>query len=310
MNCATTSSYFINKGKIMGISLLVPVRNAQETIIELFDSIYKGSLIPNEVIVVDQSDNDLTRDEIKKYESATGRSIYYKKSFRKGLCANRNDCIEEANNEFLVFIDQDMTVDEKWLENIISEWEQNWEKGLVVISGRTLPGEEFAPDDLVPSIQNGTVRKVYTERPRTTEVLYGAYFAASKELFKSLNPQPFDERLGVGTNFPGADDTDFAYRVIAQNYPIVFEPKLLAYHHPPPRSWRKMRFDYSVGYGAYLCKYLLKGDILMLRDLVSYILTSLYKGLKSIIKFEEPEGSSRILGLVGTIKGFFLWVFK
>jgi glycosyltransferase involved in cell wall biosynthesis len=294
----------------MGISLLVPVRNAQETIIELLNSVFSGSLIPDEVVIVDQSDNDLTKIEIDKYESFSQNNIIYKRSIRKGLCANRNDCIEEANNEFLVFIDQDMTVDEKWLENIIDEWEQNWEKGLVVISGRTLPGEEFAPTDLVPSIQTGTVRKVYTERPRTTEVLYGAYFAACKELFKSLKPQPFDERLGVGTNFPGADDTDFAYRVIGQNYSIVFEPKLLAYHHPPPRSWRKMRYDYSVGYGAYLCKHLLNGDLLMLRDLVSYLLSSLIKGLKSIIKFEEPEGSSRILGLVGTIKGFFLWFVK
>ena len=112
----------------MGISLLVPVRNAQETIIELLKSVYVGSVIPDEVVIVDQSDNDLTKIEVERYESLTGIKINYKKSNRKGLCANRNDCIAEANHEFLIFIDQDMTVDKNWLENIIEEWKKNWNK--------------------------------------------------------------------------------------------------------------------------------------------------------------------------------------
>lgn len=213
-----------------------------------------------------------------------------------------------ANNEFLIFIDQDMTVDKDWLKNIIDEWELNWQKGKVVISGRTLPGEEFNPDDLVPSIQTGKERKVYNSRPKNTEVLYGAYFGASKNLFETLNPFPFDERLGVGTNFPGADDTDFAYRVIKQNYPIVFEPKILAYHHPLPRNWKKMRYDYSVGMGAYIAKYLLHGDKKMFLDLINNFVINVVKGIKSYLKGEKIEGSARFWAASGLLNGFFRWI--
>ena len=288
----------------MIISILVP----QDTIFALFESIFKGSVVPDEVVVVDQSDNDATKLEVEKFESSSGISVKYKKSKRRGLCANRNDCIAEATGDFLIFIDQDMTVDKNWLKKIIEEWTNNWEQGFVVVSGRTLPGEEFEPNELVPSIQDAIDRKVHTQRPKTTEVLYGAYFGASKKLFESLKPKAFDERLGVGTKFPGADDTDFAYRVIQQNYPIVFEPQILAYHHPPPRSWRKMRYDYAVGIGAYIGKHLLLGDIKMIGDLARNIVVNLAKGTKAIFKNEEPEGSARLLASVGFISGFFRWI--
>lgn len=291
-------------------SLLIPVRNAETTIIALLESILSGSKFPDEIIIIDQSDNDNTKNAVDNYIEKRGIKINYNKSPRRGLCANRNDCIEKANNEFLIFIDQDMTVDKDWLKNIIEEWEMNWQKGMVVISGRTLPGEEFGPADLVPSIQIGTERKIYRDRPTTTEVLYGAYFGAPKNLFSSLLPKPFDERLGVGTKFPGADDTDFAYRVIKQKYPIVFEPQILAYHHPVPRSWKKMRYDYSFGYGAFICKHLLNGDLRMLLDFSKFLVVSSVKMIKSLVKFEEPEGSARFLSIIGASKGFFIWLFN
>ena len=293
------------------VSIVIPVRNGEKTIIALLESIYSGSISPDEVVVIDQSDNESTQTIIDYYQKINKRNcLCYIRSSRRGLCANRNDCIKAAKHEFIVFVDQDMTVDYRWLELIVDEWVDKWNKKPVVISGRTLPGDQFKPTDLVPSIQESNERKVYIKRPKTTEVLYGAYFAASKELFVSLRPKPFDERLGVGTKFPGADDTDFAYRVIRAGYLIVYEPKILAYHHPEPRSWRKMHYDYSIGYGAYMGKYLLEGDIIMLIDFVRCMIGNIVKGFRSLIKLQEPEGSARLLANLGLVNGFVRWIFS
>jgi glycosyltransferase involved in cell wall biosynthesis len=292
------------------VSLVVPVRNGEKTIIALLKSIYSGSRCPDEVVLIDQSDNESTQNVIDDYIKLNKRNcIRYIRSPRRGLCVNRNDCIKAAKYEFIIFVDQDMTVDYRWLELIVDEWVAKWDKKLVVISGRTLPGDQFKPTDLVPSIQESNERKVYRKRSKSAEVLYGAHFAASKDLFMSLKPKPFDERLGVGTKFPGADDNDFAYRVIRAGYPIVFEPKILAYHHPEPRSWRKMRYDYSIGYGAYMSKYLLEGDIIMIIDIFRCLIGNIAKGFRSLIKLQEPEGSARLLANLGLVNGFVRWIF-
>ena len=295
----------------INVSLVIPVRNGEKTIIALLESIYSGSIYPDEVVLIDQSDNELTQNVIDDYLKLNKRNcLRYIRSTRRGLCANRNDCIKSAKYEFIIFVDQDMTVDYRWLELIVDEWVDKWKKKPVVISGRTLPGDQFKPEDLVPSIRESNERKVYRKRPKNTEVLYGAYFAASRDLFISLKPKAFDERLGIGTKFPGADDTDFTYRVIRAGYSIVYEPKILAYHHPEPRSWRKMRYDYSIGYGAYMSKYLLEGDIIMLIDFVRCMIGNIVKGFRSLIKLQEPEGSARLLANLGLVNGFVRWIFS
>jgi hypothetical protein len=76
----------------------------------------------------------------------------------------------------------------------------------------------------------------------------------------------FDEHLGPGTPFPGAQDNDFGFRLLEAGYRIVYEPSAVAYH----RAWRArgdylpLSWSYGRGQGAFYGKYLSFRDRYML----------------------------------------------
>ncbi len=296
----------------VSITVAIPTKDRGDKICQTIRSILCGTVLPDEILVSDQSNNNNTYDAVAKMQSEVDGKIirYVSLKGRKGLSANRNDVIKETQSDFLIFLDDDMEVEKEWLSNLMEEWIVTWNKKPVIISGMILPGDEFEDKEYVPSIRTSDQRKVYLEMSRDEDIFYGAYFGASTELFKSLGEKAFDEQLGVGADYPAAEDDDFAYRVLKAGIPIVYEPKIVASHHPLQRSWRKMRYNYSIGGGAFFAKHLLAGDFMMLYFFVKTLATNFLKFIKAIIFFKEPEGSARLFACFGLSLGFFKYLFS
>lgn len=294
------------------VSAIIPTIGNPDKISNTIQSLLNGTRRPDEILVSDQSDDMKTKEIVDGFNLTSQPSrVKYLKLQRKGLSVNRNNAINATTGEFIVSIDDDATVDKKWLENILDEWVNKWNKGLVVITGPIYPNDTFESGTLVTALRQDKSRRIYDHQPRIMGVLIGAHFAARKDLFEKVgNDKPFDERLGVGTRmFPAAEDDEFGYRVQKANIPIVYEPSIYIYHHTERiTGWRKMRYTRAIASGASIAKHLLLGDIRVIKDLVEAILINLVKGIKGMMSFKEPEGSSRVLASFGLILGFFYWI--
>ena len=66
----------------------------------------------------------------------------------------------------------------------------------------------------------------------------------------------FDERLGPGTPFPGAEDNDLGFRLLESGYRIIYVPEAVIWH----RAWRNssdyfaLRWSYAVAQGGFYAK--------------------------------------------------------
>lgn len=83
------------------VSVIVPVRDGERFLAEALESVFRQSLAPSEVIVVDDGSQDRT------VQVAEGFPVLVLPSSGCGASAARNTGIERASGELLAFIDHD-----------------------------------------------------------------------------------------------------------------------------------------------------------------------------------------------------------
>lgn len=88
------------------VSIIIPVYNGAQTIERCLQSVLCQSYKDIEVIVVDDGSSDTTADKIKKYINTDSR-IRYIFQKNQGVSVARNTGIDNANGEYLVFLDAD-----------------------------------------------------------------------------------------------------------------------------------------------------------------------------------------------------------
>ena len=100
----------------MNISVVIPTANRHNIICQAIDKIFDNTVQPYEVIVVDQSKNDLTLCSLSKF--IQNDKVRYIRDDGSGAARARNIGWRAASGEIIAFTDDDALVDLKWLENI------------------------------------------------------------------------------------------------------------------------------------------------------------------------------------------------
>ena len=128
----------------MKVSIIIPVYNVENYIMDCLNSLYDGNLCDFEVICVDDRGKDKSISIIKKYvkENKITNLTIIKHDKNKGLSEARNTGIKIAKGEYIVFVDSDDMVNAKNLNDIIDYAKTN---NLDVVEGEI---EEIYETDL------------------------------------------------------------------------------------------------------------------------------------------------------------------
>ena len=247
-------------------SLIVCSRNRSSLLNETIESILNGQEVPNEIIIVDQSDEPDT----KLAAMSTERSCKIRYQWTKplGLSYARNLGIKAARNEWLVFTDDDVLVTREWFGNLLQAFSDEGQR--VVVTGRVLATQEHSSGGFAPSTKEDENPAVYEGRIGQ-DVLYSNNMALRKSAIEEIGD--FDEHLGPGTRFPSGEDNDLGFRLLEADYRIVYVPQAVLYH----RAWRTsqnflaLRRSYGIGRGAFYAKHLQWRDHFMLKRMVGDI---------------------------------------
>lgn len=156
---------------------------------------------------------------------------------RPGKCRVQNLAIRHAAGEILVFLDDDLTVADDYLDQVERFFRDHPE--FAAMKGRVLAAED-------PKLKAGR-NWVYLDLPiadhghAAVEVrgVLGANMAFRREVFDKLGS--FDERLG-----PGAagheEETEMSRRLAHSGYRIGYAPGALARHEVDPARADRARF--------------------------------------------------------------------
>ena len=214
-----------------------------------------------EILVIDNA----PADEQTKEVVAKQPVVRYVREPKPGLDFARNRALQEANGEFLAFLDDDVVVDRNWLDGLIEAWAEN--PDAAAFTGLVLPYELVTEAQILFEQRGGFRRgfeKIrYYGQTLIGNALYpcgagifgaGCNMAFRREILLKLGG--FDEALDTGATLPGGGDLDIFYRVIRAGYPLVYEPQYLVLHQHR-REYEKLRRQYwtwGLGFMAFVVK--------------------------------------------------------
>lgn len=268
---------------------------------ETIDSVLSGTVLPAEFIVVDQSDEP---DEgLAGMTAPDGCRFRYLHDRAKGLCRASNLGVASATHDLLVFTHDDVWVDVNWLDALCRAAGEAGPDS--VVTGRILAGEKGHEGGYAPTLRTGTKSEVHRGRIGI-DVLKPLNMAIPRSVLRKAGE--FDERLGPGTAFPGAEDADLGFRILEAGFDIHFVPEALVYH----RAWRTeedylpLRWRYGVAHGAFYAKHFRWKDPHVLyrwaRDAIRRI-----RGLPGRLFREGRRGWGDLLFLAGNVVGAYRW---
>jgi len=239
-------------------SVVIPTRNRPQLLKECLSSVLGQSIKPEEVIVVD--DGNLAGSWLmKQFEGSDVRFKHVRKGI-PGIARSRNIGANWAEGEIVCFVDDDIVLEQNYIEEILKVFISDKEEKIGGVDGhivdevhlqgvnslsRAIFGLHF------PAFEGVQLPNFYHEKvssapfPVYTDVFLGvaAYRRSVLDLFS------FDE-----LNYPGytyGEDTEFAYRV-SKDYKLVYTP-FARCHHKRATSGRPNTFKLGIQ-GAF-CVY-------------------------------------------------------
>ncbi len=98
----------------MSISVIIPTYQHASTISQCLDSIFNQTLLPDEIIVVNDGSTDNTEGVLAEYSS----QIHYIKQSNQGAPVARNRGFDESTGDFVIFWDADLIGEPRMLETL------------------------------------------------------------------------------------------------------------------------------------------------------------------------------------------------
>lgn len=104
-------------------SIVIPTLNRLAPLIETLDSINFQTLLPDYLIIVDQSDNSDIRDWINKTKYNFKIKYIYQEN--KSSCEARNRGSKEVKTKYISFLDDDVELESRYYEILLGHLENN-----------------------------------------------------------------------------------------------------------------------------------------------------------------------------------------
>jgi len=229
----------------------------------LLTSVKEQSLYPNEILIIDGSKNEDTKDLLK--ENVFQNLIYYKVSDKdRGLTRQRNFGIEHISNniDVVCFLDDDTLLDRDYFKNLIEVFrsdnditgvggiatnENNWKinhlknlnpKEYITIDGFCLKlgqrhvlrnylglGSDKLPG-IMPEFSNGiSCGYPITGNKYEVDLLIGMSMSFRKKIIDNLRFSTYFEGYGL------YEDADFSLRALQYGKNVLATNVLLEHHH-------------------------------------------------------------------------------
>ncbi len=198
------------------VSVVICTRNRGKEIQAAIQSVLANQHSKFELIVVDQSTNDITEEAIQPF--VNDARLRYIRSNTIGLGIARNIGLKNAGANILVCTDDDCTVSKNWLnafEEVFSKYPE-----VAVVFCSVDPAPDARHDGGIP-YRHYSQDKIY----RSIAQYFNSYgMGAGMGLRKSEISKwgGFDESFGPGSHFRSGDDIDIALRALL-NHKWVYE---------------------------------------------------------------------------------------
>lgn len=223
----------------MTISVIIPTKNRHQDVLNTLESVYLQTCLPDEIIIVDQS----VSSELKNAVYSVFDGLDEKKKNKiilkyihdpqiTGLTHARNRGIEKNESDIVLFLDDDVILEQDFIFNILEIYRKYPEvygvSGTITNVRRGLIGTFLYKFFMVGSFTDR--RLLIYSNPKYEDAEYiavstlpGGLTSYRKEVFQEF---AFDENF---VEYGLSEDLDFSFRV-SRKYKLVITPRARLEH--------------------------------------------------------------------------------
>lgn len=261
------------------LTIVICTYNRSNILKQCLDSLLKQTThhYAYSIIVVDNNSTDGTADLIHTY-TLKYNNITYIKEFQQSLSIARNTGINNAQTEWILFLDDDTKVTINYVEVALRVINTN---AFSCFGGTILPWRrDPLPSWFLDEYEHTPYHTLTKETALPpTEFVFGGNMAVTKQLASDLGG--FDSRYGLqGTAIGYGEDTEFQMRVHAGRHTIGYIPDLVVYHYARPEKYT-LQAQCSIRYRAGISKQVMlnRSSIISLLEIISKLAISPIKGM-------------------------------
>jgi len=262
-------------------------------------SLKKQSLLPHEVILVLDPDEDL----VKFYKSHIPEDVRIIISDGYGLSNARNAGVKASRGEIIAFIDDDAVADRDWLKNLVKNYDDPY---VIGAGGLIKPVWKGGRPSWFPEELDWIVGCSYKGLPECRCIVrnpIGCNMSFLRDVFEKVGY--FNAEVGrIGKKLLASEETDFSLRALRKipDSKIIHDPSVIVYHRVP-RGRANLRYlmrrSFYEGYSkALIVKYGSKQSCSLSTE-NRYLKYLLRDALPSrLIRFFEFKSLSQLLTLL------------
>lgn len=239
------------------VSLIVCTRNRSGRLAHCLEAMRQVQFAGVwEIVVVDNGSTDETPATIKAAAANMPAPLTSVLQLKPGVSGGRNAGIAASRGRIIVFTDDDCYVEPDLLTEAVRAFE---DEKVGFATGRVdLHDPTDVPITINPSrtpVRFPAKSYLYLER------IIGANLAFRRSVLEQIGG--FDVFMGPGTSIGGAEDVDLVARASAVGWEGVYRPEMAIRHHHGRKNAdvSSLLHVYDEGRGAYVLKYLLRGQI-------------------------------------------------
>jgi GT2 family glycosyltransferase len=239
------------------VSVAISTRNRPDALARCLAGLASGARVPDEVVVVDQSDDDSPTRGVADLYRSRGLTITYERHQGHGLGASQNTAFARASNPIVAVLDDDCVADNHWLRLVAATL--SGQPALDGVTGRVLPLAPNGDRTFAVSSRISETRREFTGPSLPWEVGSGNNFALRRDAFLRIGG--CDTRLGPGSPAEGGVDMDLFHRLLLGGSRILYDPDAIVYHERQTRAERRARRPmYGRGMGTAIALWHRAGD--------------------------------------------------
>lgn len=224
------------------LSIIIPSYNTRELLKDCLSSIYQGTKVSFEIIIVDNGSKDespaMVRENFPKVKLIENKINF-------GFARAVNQGLEKAMGGYLLLLNSDTVIGEEVIDKMVSFLKDNVSVGVVGCQlkspdGEIQPSGGYLPDlarvffwmsfiDDLPVLKKilkpyHVQDKNFYSRQQELDWVTGAFFATRREVFEKVGL--FDEKM-----FMYVEEVDWCARAKRAGYKIIFNPSVSVIHY-------------------------------------------------------------------------------
>ncbi len=250
------------------ITVVVCTRNRPEQLSHCLAGLGALTYGDLEVVVVDNAPSDDATHSV--FQEAVGQDSRFRYVIepRPGLSCARNRGLEAALGEFIAYTDDDVSVDEVWVDGLVRGFARRSDVDCVtgLVCTKSLDSAAESYFDARVTWGGSCSARIFDMRDSAGDALFpyspGIFGTGANMAFRSSTLRAlggFDEALGAGTRTGGGEDLDIFVRLLQSGAALAYEPSAVVWHahRADYAALGRQMWAYGTGLSAFLTKHLL-----------------------------------------------------